>query len=93
MIKSFRDRRTQELFLLRCPPDVPADLAWRVAKRLERIDRAQFVGELQYPPGYRLHRLRGDRADQYSISVNRQWRICFRFEAGDAYDVEFCDYH
>ncbi|MBM3908400.1 MAG: type II toxin-antitoxin system RelE/ParE family toxin [Gemmatimonadetes bacterium] len=93
MIKSFRDRRTQELFLLRCSPGVPADLAWRAAKRLERIDRAHSVGDLQNPPGYRLHKLRGDRADQYSIAVNRQWRICFRFEDGDAYDVEFCDYH
>ncbi|MGL6161469.1 type II toxin-antitoxin system RelE/ParE family toxin [Microbulbifer sp.] len=45
------------------------------------------------PPGNRLHALEGDRKGQYSISVNDQWRICFRFVDGDAYDVEICDYH
>ena len=45
------------------------------------------------PPGNRLHPLEGDRGGQHSISVNDQWRICFRFEDGDAYEVEFCDYH
>jgi proteic killer suppression protein len=48
---------------------------------------------LRVPPGNRLHALRDDRAGQHSISVNDQWRICFRFEEGDAHDVEFCDYH
>jgi len=93
MIKSFRDQRTQDLFAVGYSLGVPVDLAWRAAKRLERIDRATSVGELRYPRGYRLHKLRGDRADQYAISVNRQWRICFRFEDGHAFDVEFCDYH
>lgn len=93
MIKSFRDGRTHELFELGFSSGVPADLAWRVVKRLGRIEIARSVGELGFPRGFRLHKLHGDRAGQYSIAVNRQWRICFRFEDGDAYDVEFCDYH
>ncbi len=51
------------------------------------------VEDLKVPPGNRLHPLEGDRRGQHSISVNDQWRICFRFEDGDAYEVEFCDYH
>lgn len=93
MIKSFRDHRTRDLFVLGMAPGVPADLAWRAVKRLRRVDRARAVGELRTPPGHRLHLLKGDRAGQYTIAVNRQWRICFRFEGGHAYDVEFCDYH
>lgn len=49
--------------------------------------------DLKVPPGNRLHALEGDRKGQYSISINDQWRICFRFLDGDAYDVEVCDYH
>jgi len=51
------------------------------------------VDDLRVPPGNRLHVLEGDRKGQHSISVNDQWRICFRFVDGDAYDVEICDYH
>ncbi len=93
MIKSFRDRRTQELFDLGASHGVPADLASRAVKRLGRIEIARSVGDLRFPRGLRLHKLHGDRAGEYSIAVNRQWRICFRFDDGDAYDVEFCDYH
>jgi plasmid maintenance system killer protein len=60
---------------------------------LEYIDLANSLGDLQVPPSNRLHALEGDRAGQYSISINMQWRICFRFVAGDAYDVEITDYH
>ena len=54
---------------------------------------ATKVTDLRVPPGNRLHALRGDLAGQHAIAVNDQWRICFRFDDGDAYDVEFCDYH
>ena len=65
----------------------------RAARKLEYIDLATQLDDLKVPPGNRLHALEGDRKGQYSISVNDQWRICFRFLDGDAYDVEFCDYH
>jgi proteic killer suppression protein len=93
VIKSFRDRDTARLFnrtaIRRPGPDVQ-----RVAlRKLRMLDAAGRVDDLRIPPGNRLERLKGDRAGQYSIRVNDQWRICFRWRAGDAYDVEFTDYH
>ena len=62
-------------------------------RRLEYVDLAVTLDDLRAPPSNRLHMLEGDRRGQFSISVNDQWRICFRFEDGDAHEVEFCDYH
>jgi len=60
---------------------------------LDQINRVREVEELSVPPGNRLERLRGDRKNQYSIRINQQYRICFRWEDGDAYEVEIADYH
>ncbi len=60
---------------------------------MEYIDHATRVEDLRVPPSSRLHILKGNREGQYSISINEQWRICFRFIDGDAYDVEITDYH
>ena len=65
---------------------------WAV-RRLEYIHFAKTIDDLKVPPSNRLHSLKGDRAGQYSISVNDQWRICFRFVDGHAYDAEITDYH
>jgi proteic killer suppression protein len=62
-------------------------------RKLRMLDAATSIDDLRAPPGNRLKRLRGDRAGQYSIRINRQWRICFRWDAGDAHDVEIVDYH
>ena len=62
-------------------------------RKLEYIDLATCLDDLQVPSSNRLHKLERDRKGQYSISVNNQWRICFRFIDGDAYDVEITDYH
>lgn len=93
MIKSFRDRTTRELFATGEARGLPPDVLRRAFRKLRRIDAAQSLRDLNYAAGNHLHSLSGDRAGQYSIRVNRQWRICFRFEGGDAHDVEFCDYH
>ena len=93
VIKSFADRRTQELYASGKSKRIPADVAKRAARKLEYVDLATSLDDLRVPPGNRLHALTGDRKGQHSISVNDQWRICFRFVDGDAYDVEFCDYH
>jgi len=63
-----------------------------VAKLLS-VDIATNVEELRVPPGNRLHKLSGDREGQWSISINKQFRVCFMFEDGDAHDVEVSDYH
>ena len=93
MIKTFADKRTQELCLTGKAKRFPPDVAGRAARKLEYVDLATSLDDLKVPPGNRLHRLEGDRQGQYSISVNDQWRICFRFEGEDAYDVKLCDYH
>ena len=93
MIKSFADKHTQELFSTGRSKRVQPDLLKRAVRRLEYVDLATCLRDLQVPPSNRLHALKGKREGQYSISVNDQWRICFRFIDGDAYDVEITDYH
>ncbi|PAV25030.1 plasmid maintenance system killer [Tamilnaduibacter salinus] len=93
MIKTFRDKRTQELFARGTAKRFPADVSRRASRKLEYVHLAKQVDDLKVPPGNRLHALSGDRGGQYAISINGQWRICFRFEDGDAFDVEVCDYH
>ena len=93
MIKTFADRYTQEFFITGKSKRFPADLAGRVKRKLEYIDLALTIDDLKVPPSNRLHELRGNRKGFFSIAVNDQWRICFRFVAGDAYDVQIVDYH
>lgn len=93
MIKTFADKRTRDLFLNGRAKRFPSDVADRAARKLEYVDAAARLDDLKVPPGNRLHALKDDRKGQHSISINDQWRICFRFVDGDAYDVEVCDYH
>ena len=93
MIKTFAERHTQELYATGKSKRFPADAARRAARKLEYVDLATRLDDLKVPPGNRLHALEGLRQGQYSISVNDQWRICFKFIEENAYDVEICDYH
>ena len=93
MIKTFADRRTKELYESGRAKRFPPDVAKRDGRKLEYVDLASKLEDLRSPPGNRLHALEGNRKGQYAISVNDQWRICFKFENGDAYEVEICDYH
>ena len=93
MIKTFADRRTRDLFLNGKAKRFPADITARAVRKLEYVDLATKLDDLRVPPGNRLHALKGDRKGQHAISINDQWRICFRFLDGDAFDVEVCDYH
>jgi proteic killer suppression protein len=93
MIKSFADKATRELYTNGTCRRIPPDLARRARRRLEYIDHASRIGDLQVPPSNRLHSLGGDRQGQYAISINDQWRIVFKWIDGDAYDVEIADYH
>lgn len=93
MIKTFADRHTQELYAAGKSRRFPADIVGRARRRLDYIELAMCIDDLKVPSGNRLHPLGGDRAGQYAISINDQWRICFRFVDGDAYDVEITDYH
>jgi toxin HigB-1 len=93
MIKTFADRRTQQLYTTGKAKRVTAELAKRASRKLEYVDLATRLDDLKSPSGNRLHALEGNRSGQHAICVNDQWRICFRFVDGDAFDVEFCDYH
>ncbi len=92
MIKSFADKETRKLFETGRSRRFQ-EIQERAVRKLDLIDGTQDVNSLEFPPSNRLHRLRGNRDGQYSISINMKWRICFRFENGHAYDVEVCDYH
>ena len=93
MIRTFADKRTRDLYVLGKTRRIPSDVARRAARKLEYVNLATQLEDLKVPPGNRLHSLGGNRQGQYAIAVNDQWRICFRFIDGDAWDVEFCDYH
>ncbi len=93
MIKTFADKHTRELFRTGKSRKLPPELIKRALRRLEYIDLAARLEDLRVPPSSRLHALSGSRRGQHAISINDQWRIVFRFELGDAYDVEITDYH
>ncbi len=93
MIKSFADRDTEKVFHRQRPRNIPPDIWARAHNKLVLIHAVEDVASLAFPPGNRLEKLGGDRQGQYSIRINEQWRICFRWEDGNAYDVEICDYH
>lgn len=93
MIRSFADRETEKLEAGRRSKVVPEDAKIRARKKLGMLEAATDVEDLRMPPSNRLEKLSGDREGQYSIRINQQYRLCFRFESGDAYDVEITDYH
>ncbi|MGD8837873.1 MAG: type II toxin-antitoxin system RelE/ParE family toxin [Desulfobacteraceae bacterium] len=91
--KEFNVKSTKERIRTGKSKRLPSDLLRRAIRRLEFIHYANDVNDLLVPPSNRLHALKGDRKGQYSISINDQWQICFRFIEGDAYDVEITDFH
>ena len=92
MIRNFADKATERLAHLE---RVRAFAGFERAalRKLAMVDAASVIEDLRVPPGNRLEALRGDRAGQWSIRINDQWRLCFRWEQDGAYDVEICDYH
>lgn len=93
MIRSFGDRETSHVYQQRISKRLPPDIQRRALQKLLLLDAAENEDDLRKPPANRLERLHGDREGYYSIRVNRQWRISFRFESGNAYDVRIEDYH
>lgn len=93
MISTFADRHTKELYQTGKSKRFPSEIWKRAMRKLEYLDLATGLDDLRVPPSNRLHQLTRERQGQFSISVNDQWRVCFRFADGDAYDVELTDYH
>lgn len=93
MIKSFADKATAAIFSGVLVRKLPHDIQTIARRKLKLIDATSRVDELRIPPGNRLELLSGNRAGQWSIRINDQWRICFKWADGHAEDVEIVDYH
>ena len=93
MIRSFADKETEHFYTSGKSRRLPSEIRIRAAMRLTQLNAATRIEDLRLPPSNRLEALRHDRAGQWSIRINDQWRICFRFENGDAFEVEIVDYH
>jgi proteic killer suppression protein len=93
MIKSFRSRETEKLFLRQRLSRFPPNVHRIALRKLLLLDAAERLEDLRIPSGNRLEKLTGNRQGQHSIRINDQWRICFRWSEGDAYEVEIADYH
>jgi proteic killer suppression protein len=93
MIRSFKDYETGSLWNGERSRKLPSEIQDRALIRLRMLNRAKTLDDLRNPPSNRLHALKGDRAGQHSISINRQWRICFVWRDGGADGVEITDYH
>jgi proteic killer suppression protein len=92
MIRGFRCKRTEALFLGQAPARFRA-IAAAARRKLDMLDAAAVLSDLRVPPGNRLEALRGNRRGQHSIRINDQWRLCFRWKDGGIEDVEIVDYH
>jgi proteic killer suppression protein len=93
MIQSFADKATVAVFVGLAVKRLPPAIQDAGRRKLKLIDAASSLDSLRVPPGNRLEALRGDRKGQWSIRINEQWRICFRWDGTDAFDVEIVDYH
>ena len=93
MIRSFSDAETERFYTTGRSRRFPPEIRLRAAMRLTQINAATQIEDLKQPPSNRLEALKADRKGQWSIRINDQWRVCFKFTKGDAYDVEIVDYH
>ena len=93
MVKGFRCKETEKLFLRQRSTRFPTDVQRAALRKLLLLDAAEMLEDLRIPPGNRLEKLAGNRQGQHSIRINDPWRICFRWSEGDAYKVEIVDYH
>lgn len=92
-IKSFADKETEKVYNQEFSKKLPESIQKTALRKLIMIDNASGLEDLRVPPNNRLEKLAGDRKDQYSIRINDQFRICFRYDDNGFYDVEITDYH
>jgi len=93
MIKSFANKRTAATFVGIHARRLPSEIRKRAKEKLDLLDAASCIDDLRVPPSNHLEILKGKRKGQYSIRINDQWRICFKFKDSDSFDVEIADYH
>lgn len=93
MIKSFASKETEKLFSREISRKLPLGIQQIARRKLEILDATEALQDLRIPTSNNLEKLSGNRKGQYSIRINKQWRICFEWHDGDAYKVEITDYH
>ena len=93
MIKGFADKESEKLWNRERSKAVPTNLQRGALRKLTQLNNAEDLNDVRIPPGNKLEKLSGERAGQHSIRINIQYRVCFVWEDGDAYDVEIVDYH
>ena len=93
MIRTFADKETEKIWYGHASRRLPADIQAVARRKLRMVNNADSLADLRIPPANRLEALKGERKGQYSIRINDQWRICFRWSEGDALGVEIVDYH
>lgn len=93
MIQSFKCKDTEKIFNRTFSKKFPNDIQRVALRKLRMLNRATILNDLKVPPSNRLEPLKGKRKGQHSIRINEQWRVCFKWRKGDAFDVEVVDYH
>ena len=93
VIKSFKDNKTEKVYLRLYSKQLPRAIQPTALRKLRMLNNAHGLPDLRLPPENRLEKLKGDRTGQHSIRINDQWRICFLWREGDAFEVEIVDYH
>ncbi|TYT24947.1 type II toxin-antitoxin system RelE/ParE family toxin [Luteimonas viscosa] len=93
MIRSFIDREAEKIWEGTPSRKLPSTIQQTARRKLRMLNAAAVLDDLRIPPANRLEALKGARRGQYSIRINDQWRVCFRWRDGDAHDVELVDYH
>lgn len=93
VIKSFKDKETEKVYRRLYSKQLPKAIQPTALRKLRMLNNAHGLSDLRSPPGNRLEKLKGDQAELHSIRINDQWRICFHWQDGDAFDVEIVDYH
>jgi len=93
MIESFKCKETEKIFSRQFSRKLPTDIQTVAFRKLRMLNRSSTIQDLRVPPANRLEALSGKRKGQHSIRINQQWRLCFTWKNGSAYEVEIVDYH
>ncbi|EKD33321.1 MAG: hypothetical protein ACD_76C00045G0007 [uncultured bacterium] len=93
MIKSFKSKETERIFNREYSKKLPISIQRTALRKLWMIDAAEIINDLRIPPANHLEQLKGNKRGQHSIRINEQWRVCFKWHQGDAYEVEITNYH
>jgi proteic killer suppression protein len=93
MIKTFKNKETEKVYSREGSTRIPLNIQQAALRKLRMINNAKNLNDLRIPPANRLEKMKGTRGGQFSVRINDQWRICFLWQEGEAFEVEITDYH